>query len=116
MKIKYFASIRELTGKNEIEWQSKATTLGALLEELSAHHGARFAAKMLKGSELHPEVIILINGHDARHQGGAQAKVSAEDTISIFPMVAGGSGEDTVTSRWEQPIRQPVTRGDGIDT
>jgi sulfur-carrier protein len=91
VKIKYFAFIRELAGHSEIEWPQPSPTLADLLSGLAERYGSRFRRKILRDGELHPEIIVLINGYDARHLGGANASLHPDDTVSIFPMVAGGA-------------------------
>lgn len=44
----------------------------------------------MDGDELGKSIIILINGRDCRHQAGIETPLHVDDTISIFPMVAGG--------------------------
>jgi molybdopterin converting factor small subunit len=34
--------------------------------------------------------MVLVNGHDARLAGGAEAPLAPDDEISIFPPLAGG--------------------------
>jgi molybdopterin synthase sulfur carrier subunit len=90
MKIRYFARIRELTGENEVEWDKPADTLGMLMHDLADHYGQGFRRRVLADAGLSSMIIVLINGHDARHLGGAEAPLRADDTVSIFPPIGGG--------------------------
>ena len=45
---------------------------------------------MFAGDELSPEIIILVNGRNVLYSGLLEALLTADDEISIFPMVAGG--------------------------
>jgi sulfur-carrier protein len=90
VEIKYFADVRELTGHNSLTWNVPSSTLGDLLHALAGRYGHRFAARLFEGQALSPTIIILVNGRDVRHLNGVATPLHADDTISIFPMVAGG--------------------------
>ncbi len=90
MLIRFFATIREITREKEVVWDKPAPTLHDLLTDLCAHYGPGLEKWCLDGDELGPSIIILVNGRDARHQGGIRTPLSPGDAISIFPMVAGG--------------------------
>jgi MoaD family protein len=90
MQILFFGSLRGITGEKEIRWTTPTPILGDLLCELSAHYGAAFERWVLKEKELGDSVLIQINGHDARHEGGISAPLKPDDVIAIFPAIAGG--------------------------
>ncbi|MBI5543016.1 MAG: MoaD family protein [Deltaproteobacteria bacterium] len=90
MLIKYFADVRQLSGCEDQPWTKAAPTLRELLEGLGAQHGAGFRERVFSGQELSPTIIILVNGHHVAHLQGLQTKLGPEDTVAIFPMVAGG--------------------------
>jgi molybdopterin converting factor small subunit len=66
------------------------TTLGALLRELSTRYGPSFERWVLDHDHPGKAIIILVNGIDCRHQGGVETPLHPDDTIAIFPMIAGG--------------------------
>ena len=90
MQIRFFATIRECTGVSEIRWDAPAATLGELLHALSARYGPVFRRWVLEQDDLGKAVLVVINGHDSRHQGGIQAPLHPDDTVAIFPAIAGG--------------------------
>lgn len=90
MKIQFFANLRQITGKSQLQWTRPAATLADLLSDLVDQYGPRFREIVLDGDELSRLAIILINGRDARGFGGLAAPLSAQDDICIFPPVAGG--------------------------
>ncbi len=92
MQILFFATIRSCTGAREIRWDEPAATLRELLQALSARYGPSFRRWVLKGDDLGDAVIVVINGHDSRHQGGIHAPLCPDDTVAIFPAIAGGGG------------------------
>jgi MoaD family protein len=92
MQVRFFASIRECTGVSEIRWEEPTSTLGELLRALSARYGPTFRRWVLEQDDLGKTVLVVLNGHDARHHGGIHAVLRPDDTIAIFPTIAGGCG------------------------
>ncbi len=90
MQIRYFATIREITGQTTIAWEQPASTLGDLLRQLTRRYDSRFAYWVWKDDNLSDMVIVLINGKDVRHLTGLNTPLTPNDIVSIFPMVAGG--------------------------
>jgi molybdopterin synthase sulfur carrier subunit len=93
MQIRFFATIRECTGESEIQWDQPAATVGELLRALSARYGPSFRRWVLEDGDLGKAILVVINGHDARHEGGIDAPLRPDDTVAIFPMIAGGHGQ-----------------------
>ena len=90
VQILFFATIRSITRDKEIRWTTPTSTLGDLLRELSGRYGPAFQRWVLEGEELGKGILIQINGHDARHEGGIKAPLKPDDIIAIFPAIAGG--------------------------
>ncbi len=90
MVVKFFATLRDVTGQAEIDWDTSASDLGELLEALAGRYGPVFRRTVLAGERLAPAVMVLVNGHNARLAGGAQAPLEPHDEISIFPPLGGG--------------------------
>lgn len=90
MTIKYFASIREVTGREEQSWTAPAPTLGALLAALGRLYGPALSRHLFSGTDLHPRITILVNGRNVVHLAGLDTPLHDEDVVVIFPMVAGG--------------------------
>ncbi len=90
MQIRFFATIRQCTGASEISWDEPMATLGDLLCALAVRYGPVFRRWVLERDELGGSVLVVINGHDARHHGGIHAPLQPDDTIAIFPAIAGG--------------------------
>jgi molybdopterin synthase sulfur carrier subunit len=91
MVIRFFASIRNITGAKEIEWDEPTPTLGELLCLLSERYGPGFRGWVLDGEGLGGSVMVVINGEDARHRGGVEIRLAPTDVISILPIMAGGN-------------------------
>ena len=91
MVIRFFASIRNITGVREIEWGEPAPMLGDLLRLLSDRYGPEFRRWVLEGEDLGGSVMVVVNGNDARHQAGLATHLAATDVVSILPIMAGGA-------------------------
>jgi molybdopterin synthase sulfur carrier subunit len=91
MRVKFFAYLRDYTGCKEIDAPCQPT-VGDLARALGEQYGPTLREKLLApgGGELGPEIIILINGRHVSHLGGVNAPLKDDDTVQIFPMVAGG--------------------------
>ena len=91
MVIRFFASIRNITGVKEIEWGQATPTLGELLRLLSVQYGPEFRRWVLDGESLGNSVMVVVNGDDARHEAGLATRLAATDVVSILPIMAGGT-------------------------
>jgi len=91
MRIKFFATYRDLTRRKE-ENVAAPPDVWALLNDLGERYGAAFKAKLLTpdGMEIGAETIVLVNGRNVCHLDGINTPLTEADTVSIFPMVAGG--------------------------
>lgn len=90
MRLQYFAMLREATGKAEEEWARPAATLDELIRDLVARYGVDFGRWVYADSKLSELAIILVNGRDVRHLSRGETRLEPEDSIVIFPPVAGG--------------------------
>jgi len=90
MKLKIFATYRDLTGCKEMDIPAPPTAI-ALLEILAERYGPAFRKKAFTESgEISQEAILLVNGRHISHISGADTPLSEDDIVSLFPMVAGG--------------------------
>lgn len=91
MQIKYYAYYRDFTGCKQEELPAPAT-VGELLTLLSSSYGPAVREKLLSSSgvALGPDAIVLVNGRNIEHLAGLNTPLSDHDTVSIFPIVAGG--------------------------
>ncbi|NSW82890.1 MAG: MoaD family protein [Syntrophothermus sp.] len=89
MKVLFFATLRKVTGCTETEVHGPADLEG-VLRELGARYGSAFREKVFPDGQLSRDVMVMINGHAVEHLGGSKAVVNEDDTIAIFPRLAGG--------------------------
>ena len=91
MQVKFFATYRELTHCNKLELPAPAH-VHALLWELSARFGREMRDKLLSadGEALGQDAIVLVNGRHIVHLQGLATPLDEQDTVAVFPLVAGG--------------------------
>jgi len=94
MTILFFAKIREYTKASELRWDEPTDTLGELLRRLSARYGPDFQRWVLDGEKLGPAIIVTVNGRDVRHLDGVKSPLHPDDSIAIFPAIAGGARDE----------------------
>ncbi len=93
MKIQFFAYLRNPEYANckglSLEGPSTLKELG---HELSGRFGAKFHDHFFNEdeTEIGPKTIVIINGRKADFVGGLNAPLKPDDTVLIFPIVAGG--------------------------
>jgi len=90
MKVQYFATLRDVTGKKEEDWQEPEATVGDLIRALVTRYGHAFERWVVKDGDLWDLVIVLVNGHDVRNLQRFGTKLAPGDTVVIFPPVGGG--------------------------
>lgn len=90
MTVKYFATIRALTGEPERRVDGRPGDLRELLTQLAERYGRLFRRTVFDGDALHGEIILLVNGRNVRHLQGLDTPLGEDDEVSIFPMIAGG--------------------------
>ncbi|MGQ9460053.1 MAG: ubiquitin-like small modifier protein 1 [Candidatus Bathyarchaeaceae archaeon] len=92
IQVKFFTTLREITGKKEEEIElSGSTTIKELLTQLSKKYGREFVNYLYdEKGEIRTHIQILINGRDIDVFQGLETKLKEGDTIAIFPPVGGG--------------------------
>ena len=90
MTIQYFAYLRDITRCKQ-EPHRAAPDVRTLLYSLCEKHGPALRKKLfVLGADDLGDVIIMVNGRHISHIGGLDAALHDEDTVQIFPVVAGG--------------------------
>jgi len=92
MIIRYFAYFRKASGCKEETLLLAPLSALALLQKLSDRHGTSLALQLLakNGTEIHPDVIFLIDGRNIDFIHGENSIVPEDAVVSLFPRVAGG--------------------------
>ena len=91
MQIRYFATYRTITGRRTEEITAPGSVL-ALLHLLCVSYGDELCSWLLSpdGTEKGENAIILVNGRHIEHLEGVNTLLCEDDTVSLFPLVAGG--------------------------
>lgn len=90
MLIKYFATLRGITRKNEEHWPDPPADVRALLQALVARYGADFARWVIPDGQDLGLSVVLVNGKDVRSLQRLDTPLHDSDEVFIFPPVAGG--------------------------
>ncbi len=94
MQIHFFATLRQIVGGKTIDLPVAGSmmTVRQLLEAVIARYPRLHTELFDEQGNLYRHVHVLINGRDVVYlESGLEALVSAEDTVNIFPAVAGGA-------------------------
>jgi adenylyltransferase/sulfurtransferase len=82
--------LRPYTDKKDAV-EAEGATIGELLADLTTKHAGLKGHLYNEQGKLRSFVNIYLNDDDIRYLQKEETKVSAGDTISIIPSVAGGS-------------------------
>ena len=89
IKLRLFASLRELAGSKEVEIEGEEMSIKKALEGFAERFGERAQAILFdKQGELWPSVLLLVN-EEAAGDGGA-TRVRSGDRVSVLLPTAGG--------------------------
>lgn len=77
VKVRLFASLRELAGSNEVEVEG--ASVGELVEALSRRYGERFERIARAGS-------VVVDGERA----APEARLTGAEQVALLPPVSGG--------------------------
>jgi molybdopterin synthase sulfur carrier subunit len=88
--LKFFATFREIVGSKTVDREfAEGTTIGEVLSTLESEYDD-LVGELLVDGDLKPQINVLKNGREVLHMEGIDTVVEADDTVSIFPPVAGG--------------------------
>ena len=92
MKIKFFATLRDIVGGKNVEIPLKpGTSAQELLDQLIGSFPRLRAELLDETGKLHGHVHFFINGRDVQFTDtGLETKIMPDDDITIFPAVGGG--------------------------
>ncbi len=91
MKVKLFATLRQLVGVKEIAVNLEVgDTVGSVLDKLVAYHPALGEHILDKEGNLEAYINVFVSGRSMRFLDGLDTSLSESDVLAIFPPVAGG--------------------------
>jgi molybdopterin synthase sulfur carrier subunit len=93
--VRFFTSLREITGKREEIMKFRAgekITLNLILEKLGRQYGKDFIEYVYdsKTGEVKGFLQFLVNGRSATTLNGMDTTLSSGDVLAIIPPVGGG--------------------------
>jgi len=93
MKVKFYATFREMIGKKEIEVHG-VRTIRELIEYIAEKYSPEIKKQLLEtprvGENKPIDGMILVNGHNVLHLKGLDTELKEDDVIHIFPPAGGG--------------------------
>ncbi len=92
MKVNFYATLRQIVGAKSIELPvTDGITVRQLIEAVIARYPALRRELLDDQGNLYSYVHVFINGRDAPYlDQGLDTRLSPDDTVSLFPPVAGG--------------------------
>jgi molybdopterin synthase sulfur carrier subunit len=92
VEIKFFTSLREITGKkvDQLQLQNNLT-VDELITILSEKYGKKFREYIYNNKRQPQEYLsFLVNGTNINNIQGFDTKLKNEDVVAILPPVGGG--------------------------
>ena len=92
VEVKFFTSLREITGKKTEDIQLKEnTTITELVQQLSRIHGKEFDQYIYnKQNKVQEFLSFLVNGQNINNLNGFETALKDGDVVAILPPVGGG--------------------------
>jgi molybdopterin synthase sulfur carrier subunit len=92
MKVNFYATLREIVGGKTVEFpEAEAVTAQELLDAMIQRFPALRHELLTEEGRLHGHVHFFINGRDVQFlQDDLETRLTAEDTVNVFPAVGGG--------------------------
>ena len=86
--VKLFGNLQRKTGTTAVT--ASGSTVQEVLQTLFVSYPELETAVLDNSHQPKPHVRIMINGHDSEFKEGLETAVTEQDTIAIFPPIAGG--------------------------
>jgi len=90
-KVTLFAAFREICGDRELVIEGEGPlTLEEALRELFGRCKGDLEREVMEGDRIKDNVVIMVNGRNAKQLNDLRTVIRDGDEISIFPPVGGG--------------------------
>lgn len=92
MIVNFYATLRQVVGAKSVEFSlDEGATVRQLVAEMVRCYPALNKELLNEQGELYRHVHVFVNSRDASFlENGLDSKLSAGDTIGVFPAVGGG--------------------------
>lgn len=92
MLVKFFAYYRdkEYAGCKAMQMPAPCDILALLVECCEKWPALRPKLLDADGTGIGPDAIVMVNGRNVEHLQGVTTPLADEDTVALFPLVAGG--------------------------
>ncbi len=92
MKVKIFATLRQVAGTKETDIEvAPGETVGDLLKRLVERYPKLKGRLFDEAGELQKSIHVFIRGRDIRLKEGLDTVIEEGDELALFPPVAGGT-------------------------
>ncbi len=93
MRVKFYATFRDLIGRKEIEVHG-VKTVRELIDYLAENYNPEIKKQLLETPRVEEgkpiDGMILVNGHNVLHLNGLDTELKEDDVVHIFPPAGGG--------------------------
>jgi len=91
VKVKFFTTLREITGKKEEQYVLQgAATVGDLIQSLVKTYGHQLRNYLFEGDQLRPQFQILVDGRAVEPSVALNTQLQDGATVAILPPAGGG--------------------------
>lgn len=87
-RVRLFATYRDAAGTAGFD--TNATSIRELVGDIMTRFPSLYPEMFSTSGELRPLVKVLVNGRHIQFLDGIDTSIGDEDTVSIFPPIAGG--------------------------
>lgn len=90
--VRFFTTLREITGKKEEQIQlSRPITIGSLLKQLGKKYGKEYDDYVFDElGDVRGHLQVLVNGQSVTTLHGLRTTLTDGDQIAVLPPVGGG--------------------------
>ncbi len=86
--VKFFATLQEPVGENKVEIDAK--DVSSLLDIILERYPGLKPELLDDEGELKDTIKFMLNGRNVDFLDGMETKLKKDDTVAVFPLVAGG--------------------------
>ena len=94
LELRFFATFREAAGGKTVNAEfADGSSVGDVLRELESEYDG-MEGRLIVDGDLAPQINVLKNGREVLHLDELDTPMADGDRLSVFPPVAGGTGDD----------------------